>query len=512
MPNANKQKCLKLATLDFNIIQSLQQEELKLISRFCTDTGLREIAFFRQRLVEAYFATASFEPEFCGSRIAFTKLVFLLTFLDDIYDTYGTLDELELLTQTLKRFRWDLSIWEDYFKSYFEEGKWTSAQHVPTFDDYLQDAVVSIGFRVLMLYSVLFMDIMLPDNILQQVDFPSKLPELIALTWRLSNDTRSQDEKARGELVSCITSNLKDNPGSTEEDALNHIYGLNDQALKESTLEFFKLDNATGSHSLVVPVAMRCHGMASFEDDMPWHFPACSGHAPTRLQPIFSIADFAQRPKPPLYRSQVARFGPGKKIIGLFVAASKPFHIGFKLVETLKRWFNENAAEYAYMASHLVSDEIRAFMTHCGWNSSMEAMTAGIPLIALPMQYDQPMNVRLIVGELEVGVEVERGSDGSLNREEIVKFVRKAMADNSKVAGFGPGKKIIGLICGCIKTVACGKKLTPYGRNGKNENENIAPVYTKSVSFSAFLAYEYHQLGDIILLEGDFYKKNSKGG
>nr|QSH48335.1 UGT2 [Ginkgo biloba] len=69
------------------------------------------------------------------------------------------------------------------------------------------------------------------------------------------------------------------------------------------------------------------------------------------------------------------------------------------------------------------------FVTHCGWNSILEAMGVGLPLIALPMQLDQGLNARLIVEELKVGVEVGRGDDGSLIRDEICKAVRMAMVE-----------------------------------------------------------------------------------
>ena len=37
-------------------------------------------------------------------RIAFAKFATLATIIDDFYDTYGTLDELELFTDTFKRY------------------------------------------------------------------------------------------------------------------------------------------------------------------------------------------------------------------------------------------------------------------------------------------------------------------------------------------------------------------------------------------------------------------------
>lgn len=44
-----------------------------------------------------------FEPEFSYCRRMITKINSFITILDDIYDVYGTLDELELFTKAIER-------------------------------------------------------------------------------------------------------------------------------------------------------------------------------------------------------------------------------------------------------------------------------------------------------------------------------------------------------------------------------------------------------------------------
>uniref|UniRef100_M1BBC9 Glycosyltransferase n=1 Tax=Solanum tuberosum TaxID=4113 RepID=M1BBC9_SOLTU len=58
------------------------------------------------------------------------------------------------------------------------------------------------------------------------------------------------------------------------------------------------------------------------------------------------------------------------------------------------------------------------FISHCGWNSAMESIDFGVPLIAMPMHLDQPVIARLIV-ELGVAVEIVRDDDGKIHRGEI---------------------------------------------------------------------------------------------
>ena len=64
------------------------------------------LPFVRDRVVEGYFwiAIACFEPQYSYARRIQTKLHALMTTTDDIFDAYGTLEELGLYTEAIGRF------------------------------------------------------------------------------------------------------------------------------------------------------------------------------------------------------------------------------------------------------------------------------------------------------------------------------------------------------------------------------------------------------------------------
>ncbi|CAH9103948.1 unnamed protein product [Cuscuta europaea] len=76
---------------------------------------------------------------------------------------------------------------------------------------------------------------------------------------------------------------------------------------------------------------------------------------------------------------------------------------------------------------------ICAFLSHCGWNSVLESLACGVPIIALPLHLDQPLNARL-VEEIGVGVEVMKGENGEINREEVAKALTKFVMEEDRKA------------------------------------------------------------------------------
>ncbi|XP_028783085.1 scopoletin glucosyltransferase-like [Neltuma alba] len=84
---------------------------------------------------------------------------------------------------------------------------------------------------------------------------------------------------------------------------------------------------------------------------------------------------------------------------------------------------------------------IGGFMTHCGWNSLMEGICAGVPMITWPLHSEQFFNEKLITQVHGIGVEVgadncvmimEHATKNLVKRHSIESAVRKLMDDGDE--------------------------------------------------------------------------------
>ena len=80
--------------------------------RWWQELGVNKMTFFRDRLMEFFLwcCIIAHEPQYGSFRIRLTKVSSMITVIDDVYDIYGTLDELELLTDFIERYLFKLNI------------------------------------------------------------------------------------------------------------------------------------------------------------------------------------------------------------------------------------------------------------------------------------------------------------------------------------------------------------------------------------------------------------------
>ncbi|ESQ46260.1 hypothetical protein EUTSA_v10000452mg [Eutrema salsugineum] len=77
---------------------------------------------------------------------------------------------------------------------------------------------------------------------------------------------------------------------------------------------------------------------------------------------------------------------------------------------------------------------ISCFVTHCGWNSTIETVVTGVPVVAYPSWTDQPIDARLLVDVFGIGVRMRNDAvDGELKVEEVVRCI-DAVTEGSAAA------------------------------------------------------------------------------
>ncbi|CAL1397699.1 unnamed protein product [Linum trigynum] len=255
---------IDLAKVNFNVVQSALQKDLRQISR---------LDFTRDRIVESFLCSVglAIEPEFSGFRIRLTKVIIMILILDDVYDVYGSLEELKQFTaaidkwnarkvdklpepmklcfQTLTDITEDISIeiqnergwdhevqphlervWGDFCKAMLVEAKWCRDGRTPSLKEYLTNGSVSTSSgTVIAVHS--FCSV-LDNNTTRGMKGLSEknhhhLIHNVCLVIRLCNDIgTSKVEQERGEAASSSIACYMREANTTEEKAKDHIKGL----------------------------------------------------------------------------------------------------------------------------------------------------------------------------------------------------------------------------------------------------------------------------------------------
>ncbi|XP_047973006.1 germacrene A synthase-like [Salvia hispanica] len=279
----NKSETLiKFAKLDFNLLQMLHKEELQQVSRWWKELGLiSKLPYARDRIVECYFwaMAVHHEPQYSHSRTRLAKAIVMSSVLDDTYDAYGTIEELEVFTEAIQR--WDdgeISRLPEYMRpfykailelyitfdeelakegrsyashyaieglkelarGYFEEAKWILEEgNLPSFEEYLKIGLITSTYG----YAVpsLFMGI----GSTQKEDFEwlSEKPKIFVATLikgRLLDDIGSYEfETKRGQLAIGIESYMKEND-VTKEEAMAKFMELCTNAWRDTNEEMLR--------------------------------------------------------------------------------------------------------------------------------------------------------------------------------------------------------------------------------------------------------------------------------
>ncbi|KAL3508558.1 hypothetical protein ACH5RR_027959 [Cinchona calisaya] len=252
---------LNFAKLDFNILQKQHKKELSSLTKWWRSIDCpKKLPFARDRLVECYFwiMCVYFEPRYSLARTILTKVISMLSILDDIYDVYGTLDELVLLTDAIQG--WHISGLDQlppymryYYqalldvyvemedkltkeegisnkvnyskaeltklaKAYFQEAKWFHNGHVPRFEEYMKVALVTGAYMMLATTSLVLMGESVSTKTLDWITNEPLIVRTASMICRLTDDMVGHEfEQERGHVASAVECYMTEYGGSKEE-------------------------------------------------------------------------------------------------------------------------------------------------------------------------------------------------------------------------------------------------------------------------------------------------------
>nr|GMD23014.1 terpene synthase 10-like [Ipomoea batatas] len=139
---------LEFAKLDFNLVQAVHQEDLKFVSR----------------VVENFIWSVGlyFNPMYANWRRMNAKINCFICTIDDIYDVYGTMDELQLFTDTIER-------WDDV----------SEIGHLPEYMKFcyvaLHNFVNEVAFDVLKEHNIFIVHYLRKANEMKRGDVPKAI-------------------------------------------------------------------------------------------------------------------------------------------------------------------------------------------------------------------------------------------------------------------------------------------------------------------------------------------------
>ncbi|KAL5839743.1 hypothetical protein ACOSQ4_012351 [Xanthoceras sorbifolium] len=283
---------LEFAKLDFNIVQGFYQQELKEVSRWWQQYDLGEkLSFARNRLVVTFLWTmeTAFEPRYGSWRIRNTKINSLITVIDDIYDVYGTLEELELFTDVVDR--WDIKAmkelpnymkicfltlfnfvnemaydilkeqgfdvvlnlknsWVGLLQAYLVEAQWFHSGYKPTMEEYTINALKSISAPMMNVNAYLSAANPIIEKELEYLESTPDILQCSSKIGRLQNDlATSSYELKRGDIPKSVQCFMNETGASEEftrqyiKDQIRqlwkkvNVYRATDSTLSETTIQ-----------------------------------------------------------------------------------------------------------------------------------------------------------------------------------------------------------------------------------------------------------------------------------
>ncbi|XP_021987716.1 (3S,6E)-nerolidol synthase 1 [Helianthus annuus] len=231
----------ELAELECMIAQPIRKMEINEVLRWWKDLGLgQDLKLARNQPLKWYVGSMASlaDPTLSQQRIDMTKTITLIYIIDDVFDIYGTLNELTLLTEAVNM--WDISVvdqlpyyvkssfkavydttneiasrvyekhgfnpikslrksWATLFDAFLVEAKWFASGHIPKSEEYLKNGLITIGVQVFLVHMFFLLGDGNTEEKANLIDNNHEIVSSVSNIFRISNDLQyEKDENQEG--------------------------------------------------------------------------------------------------------------------------------------------------------------------------------------------------------------------------------------------------------------------------------------------------------------------------
>ncbi|XWS19557.1 hypothetical protein CRYUN_Cryun31cG0025600 [Craigia yunnanensis] len=229
LSSLKNEKFVKLAVAEYEFRQSIYKNEMAELKSWCLKWDLSDMGFGREKTMYCYFAScASLSlPYDSYIRMTVAKGGILITVEDDFFDMEGSLNELNILTDAVRR--WDAKglsghgKWFETFASRLLEAKWSKSGYLPSMDEYLRTGMTSIAARTLVLPASCLLKSSLSISKISRAAEYETVTKLVMLISRLSNDIQSYQKEIEDGKMNSVLLYMKENPDADIDDSIAFV-------------------------------------------------------------------------------------------------------------------------------------------------------------------------------------------------------------------------------------------------------------------------------------------------
>uniref|UniRef100_A0A0D9VHD1 Uncharacterized protein n=1 Tax=Leersia perrieri TaxID=77586 RepID=A0A0D9VHD1_9ORYZ len=273
------QDFLAFAADDFRTSQSNYQNELNYLESWVKENRLDQLKFARQKITYCYLSGAAtvFPPEMSDARTSWAKTAWLTAVVDDLLDVGGSKEERENIMELVEK--WDdyrqvgfysedvqivfealyttvnqigakasalqghdvtkylVETWRHILRCMMIEAEWQSSQYVPTFEEYMEYGMASLGQGATVMSALFLIGVNLPEDIVRHPEY-NKLFRLMGTCGRLLNDIQGiEREEMDGKMINGVSLIRRSGGSMSVDDAIKEVYNR----INTSRRELFKL-------------------------------------------------------------------------------------------------------------------------------------------------------------------------------------------------------------------------------------------------------------------------------